>query len=125
MTHTTPELAAAIDVAIANAVAAHDHRDDTFYRDPVASYRENVIDTLSETGSSEYEAQALAAYDAKVAELRSTAAALHTLVWAILWGTDIVAIFRTFDAAHEKRADLQKVWPERTYALQPTFLYGA
>jgi hypothetical protein len=54
------DLATVLDIVTSNASAAIDQRD--AYRDSIASYAQNVCDTLSEQGLQEYERAALTRY---------------------------------------------------------------
>ena len=57
----------ALSFAKASAAAAFDQRGE--YADAVASYRDNIRDTLNDEGAAEYEDAAWAEYDAEVARL--------------------------------------------------------
>lgn len=62
----------AIEMAQANAEMAWDQRNDPSYptkMDVVYSYRDNVRDTLNEEGSSEWDADARAAFDTRIIRL--------------------------------------------------------
>jgi hypothetical protein len=57
----------ALEFAKASAADAWDQQ--TAYADSIASYRENVRDTLNDERASQYEAEAFALYDAEIVRL--------------------------------------------------------
>ena len=127
---TTPDEAR--QIGITNARTAIDELGNPIYRNAIASYRENVIDTLDELGAIDYQVDALAAFDACIEELRPTVANLpHCAeVYVVLridltfkGASTVVCVFPSatlaWDLADAKNAD--RVEGEKClYTVEPT-----
>lgn len=74
-------LARVEEIAKANAVAAIDQARE--YKDPVASYAQNVRDTLDETGLGSYKQHGLKVYYARVSELLPSEEVLENSDWKV------------------------------------------
>ena len=65
----------ALEFAKSSADMALDHIGSKDFEDPIASFRENVIDTLRDERAAEHTAEALEIYDAYIAT--------HKVEWAV------------------------------------------